>query len=107
MVGHACGFMQQFRSIGDEQLRLGIGEDVRDFAILVEHVYGDEDDAGLDAGEVEIDESDAVRELNAEAVAAFEAALQKRVGHAIRSRVDLAESKCFTLEFKRDLIAPA
>ena len=44
-------------------------QDVRDLAVAIEDVDGDEDDAELDAGEIEVDHLDAVGEVDAEAVA--------------------------------------
>ena len=68
-------------------------QDVATLAIAVEDVDGDEDDAELDAGEVEIDHLDAVGEVDAEAVAGLEAAAGEQVREPIAARVDFAEGE--------------
>src|ERR1035438_5269193 len=91
--------------------RSGIVEDVGALAIAVEDVDGDEDDAELDAGEVEIDHLHAIGEVDAEAVAGGESAVREEVGEAIAARVDFAEGVFgrseFGPEFERHGIAAA
>ena len=54
-------------------------------------LIGTNDDAEPRAGEKQIYELDAIRQVNAEPVAARETARRELVRHPIRARVDLAE----------------
>ena len=60
-------------------------------AVAVEDVDGDEDHAGLHAGEIDVDHLDGVREVDAEAVAGAEALVQKEAGEPVTARVEVAE----------------
>lgn len=92
---------------GNDGDRVGIREDVGDLAISIEDIYRDEDDAELDAGEVEIDHLDRVGEIDAEAVARMEAALGKQLCEAIATDVDVAEGVGDALIFESGDVAAA
>jgi hypothetical protein len=49
---------------GDDQLRTGVGHDVGDLALAIEHVDRHQHESGLDAGEEQVDELDPVGELH-------------------------------------------
>ena len=87
-------FRQQRGNLGGghQQFGFGVAEDVRHLAIAIQNVDGDEDHAQLDAGEIEIDKLDAVRQVNAQAIAFGQAACGERARHAIAARVDFTES---------------
>ena len=70
---------------------LGVGDHVRDLALAVQHVDRNEDHAQAHAGEKQVEELDAVREVHAEPISAREPRAGERVRHAIGSRVDLAK----------------
>ena len=76
---------------GDEGSRFGVGEDVTDFAITVEDVDGDEDDAEASGAKIEVNELEAVGEEDAEAVSERETTVGEKVGHAPSPIIDLAE----------------
>ncbi len=78
-----------------------------DLAVAIEDVDGDEDDAELDAGEVEVDHLDRVGEVDAKAVAGVEAALGEQLGEAITAGVDVAEGIGGALIFERGGVAAA
>ena len=62
-------------------------------ALTVENVDRHHDDAESRAREKQVDELDAVREMNAQPVAAYEPARRELVRHPIRARVDVAEGE--------------
>ena len=59
---------------GDDQLRLGVRDDVGDLALPIQDVDRDQHHAGLHAGEEEIDELEPVRQLHREPIARLEPA---------------------------------
>jgi hypothetical protein len=61
----------------DYRHRIGVGEDVVQFAFAVEDVDGNENHAQLDAGQVQVDHLEAVGEINAQPVARLKPALQE------------------------------
>ncbi len=71
--------------------RLRIAHDVAHLALAVEDVDRDEDRAQPQAGQEEIEELEAVGELDGEAVAGVEAAPGQNAGQPARPRLDLAE----------------
>jgi len=73
-----------------------------DFAVAVEDVDGNENNAGLDAGEEEINHLDAIAEIDAEAVAGLKAGAQEEVAQLIASFVKLLEGIGLVFEFKSD-----
>jgi predicted DNA-binding protein (UPF0251 family) len=79
---------------------------MRELALAVQDVDGDEDYSELDAGQIQVDHFEAIREVDAEAVACFEAAASKQLGKTIAADVDVAESVGGALEFERKLAAP-
>ena len=76
---------------GDDQLRLGIRDDVGDLALPIQDVDRDEHHAGLHAGEEEIDELEPVRQLNREPIARLEPAPAQHRRDPRRAVRDLAE----------------
>jgi hypothetical protein len=85
---------------GEGERGFGVVKDVGDFAVAIEDVDGDEDDAELDAGEVEVDHLDAVGELDGEAVAGVEAAGGEVVCGAVAASVDFTKGVGTALEFE-------
>ena len=74
-AGSQTGTDRQDRFRGDHRLRLRIAEDVRDLALAIQNIDGDEDHAQLHAGEIEVDHLQAVGQIDAQPVAGFQAAL--------------------------------
>src|SRR6266850_1333873 len=74
-------------------------------AITVEDVDGDEDHAELDAGQIDVDQLDAIAEVDAEAVAFGEAAGAERMCDAIAAALDVAKGEFGALPFERDVVA--
>src|SRR5438105_7930012 len=58
----------------DDEFRFGVVRDVADLAIAIENVDRNEDHAELHAGEIEVDQLDAIGEIDAEAIAFLESA---------------------------------
>jgi hypothetical protein len=80
---------------------------MREFAFAVKNIDGNEDHAELDAGEIQIDHFDTIRQVNTQAVAGFQTAMGEELRQTITTAVDVAEGKGNTLEFERGLIAAA
>jgi len=96
----------------DAESRRGIGNHVPDLALAVQHVHGHEDHAQAHAREEQVEEVDAVREVDAEPIAADDPACRQRMGHAVRARVDVAERQRVrdtvgAVVLERDGVAPA
>jgi hypothetical protein len=87
-------------SHGDESFGFGVGDDVVDFAAAIEDVDGHEDHAEAEAGEVEVDELDVVGEIDAETIAALEAAGMKSGGHTAGAEIEIAEGVESAFEFE-------
>jgi hypothetical protein len=79
---------------------------MRQFALAIQDVDRDEDDAELDAGQIQIDHFEAIREVNTQPVAGFEPAACEQLGQAIAAGVDVAEGVTCALEFERGVVAP-
>ena len=79
---------------------------MRELALAVEDVDGDEDYSELDAGQIQVDHFEAIREVDAQAVACFEATVSQQPSQAIAPGVDVAEGVACALKFERGLIAP-
>ena len=62
-----------------------------ELAFAVQHVHRNEDHAKSNAGEIQVDEVDAVRQVNTQAIAASDASRAELVRHTRRARVDFAE----------------
>src|SRR5580704_15013653 len=99
--GHGAGKL----SCGDHSRRLGIAEDMRQLALAIEDVDGNEDHAQLEAGEIQVDHLEAIGEVNAQAIARFKLAPGQQLSQAIAAGVDIAESVGGSLEFERGLAA--
>jgi hypothetical protein len=66
---------------------------VRELALAVQHVHGDDDGAELDGGEERFEEADAVGEEEGEPVSGFEAARAQLQRHAVAAGVELPEGE--------------
>ena len=75
---------------------------MRDLAVAIEDVDRDEDHAELDAGEIDVDQLDAVAEVDAEPVALGESAGAQRVRDAVAAAFDVAEGELGAFPFERD-----
>ena len=80
---------------------------MRQLALAIQDVDGNENHAQLDAGEIQIDHLQAVREVDAKPVAGFETAMSQKMGQPVTAIVDFAEGVASALKFERDLAAPA
>src|SRR5580704_13991480 len=80
---------------------------MRDLALAVQDVDGNENGAELQTCQVEIDYLDAVREIDADPVAGLDPAPAKRLRHAVRSHVDIAESVRAAVKLQRGSVAAA
>jgi len=89
----------------DDEERLGIAGDVSDLAIAIENVDGNEHDAELHAGEIEIDQLDAIRQIRADAISFAQTARAQRPRHPVAARFDLAKCERPTFEFERRDVA--
>ena len=92
-------------SCGDDGYGLRVGENVGQLALAIEDVDGNEDQAQLDAGEIQVDHLEAIGEVNAQAIARFKLAPGQQLSQAIAAGVDIAEGVGGSLEFKRGLAA--
>src|SRR5580700_8167187 len=77
------------------------------FALAIEDVDRDEDDAELDASQIQVDNFEAISEIDAEAIARLEPALGEQLGQPIAARVDVAKGIGDALKFEGGMIAPA
>src|SRR3989442_1502258 len=69
---------------------------MRHLAIAIQDIDGNENHAQFDAGEIQIDYLDRVREINAQAIAFGEPARSKGASHAIAASVDLSVAPGWT-----------
>ena len=76
-----------------------------DFAITIQDIDGDEDYAGFDAGQIEVDHFDAISEVDAEAIAFGEAAGEQQIGQAVAAPVKIGEGEHGALEFQSRAIS--
>ena len=76
-TGLSAGNSPRCASRGDDQLRLGVADDMGDLALPIQDVDRDQDHAGLHAGEEQVDELDAVRQVHREPIARLEPALSQ------------------------------
>jgi len=117
-VGKRGGFACEIRGIpngnracefagGDDGGGVGVGEDVRDLAVAIKDVEGNEDNAEFDAGQVEVDHLDTVGEINAKPVAGVEAAPVEQLSEAIAAGVDITEGVGGALILERGRVAAA
>ena len=79
------------RRAGHDRLRLRVPDDVTDLVPFVEHVDRQDDHAELHRGEPEVDDREAVRQAEGEAVALHEAARREELREPVAPRVELAE----------------
>src|SRR5579863_4114744 len=93
--------------IRDHGHRIGVTQNMGDLAIAIENVDRDENHSELYARDVNVDHLDAIGEIDAQAVALLETALEKELREPIAASVDLAESVGLTLKLEADGIAPA
>ena len=103
---HAVDGREIFRR-GDDGAGGGIGNDVGDLALAIKNVDRYKDDAGFDAGQVEVDEFERVEEIDAEAVSGREATAQQQVGEAVGALVDFAEGVLAALPLESHGLAAA
>src|SRR5438477_7141868 len=87
--------------------RLGVADDVLDLAAAIENVDRHEDHAELHAGDEDVDQLDAIREIDAKAVAFLKSAIAQCIRHAVAARLDLAECELASIPLQTDLVAPA
>ena len=93
--------------VGDDCYGLGIRKDVSDLAPAVQNIHRHKDDAELYTGQENVDQIHAVREIDAEAVAAPKPAARQARGETIAACVDLAEGERGAFELYGDLRAPS
>ena len=91
--------------LGDRRARLRVDGDVGDLALAIEDVDRHEDHAELHAGQEDVDQLDAVRQIDAQPVALGESARAQRVRHAIAAPLDLAEGERLPSPLQRDVVA--
>ncbi len=91
--GAVSGYVASVLRLDDDRFRLGVRHDVPKLALTIENVDRHHDDAEPRAREKQVDEFDAVREMNAQPVAARQPARRELVRHPIRARVDVAEGE--------------
>src|SRR5687768_4314076 len=75
----------------DGEARLSIRDNVAYLSLPIEHVDRHDDHAGADAGEEDLDELHAVREVDTESFAPSDTARRESTRHAIGASVQLAE----------------
>ena len=78
-------------SVATISVGCGVRDDVGDLALPIQHVDRDQHDAGLHAGEEQVDELEPVRQLHREPIARFEPAPAQDRSHARGAIRDLAE----------------
>ena len=78
-----------------------------DFAAAIKNVDRHEDHAELHAGEEDVDQLDAIREINAKAVAFLKSAIVQCIRHAVATRVDFSKREFAAVPLQADLVAPA
>src|ERR1700733_4563768 len=76
-------------------------------ALAIEDVDRHENHANLEACQIQIDDLQAIGQVNAEPVAGFQAALRQQLRQTITARVDIAKRVAVALEFKRRMVAAA
>ena len=76
-------------------------------ALPIEDVYRNENHAEFNAGQVQIDDLDAIGQINAEPIACFEAPARQQLRQAVTAGVDIAEGVRSGLKFESQLIASA
>ncbi len=69
-------------------------------AVAIKNVDGDEDQAELYAGQVEVDQLDAVAEIDGKPVALPQAAFPQRIRNPVAAGVDLPEGEGRSLPFQ-------
>ena len=94
-------------SIEDKRTRYGIAQDVTGFALSVQNVDRNEDEADLRAGDEEIDVLRPVWQIHREPVACRQTASQELSRQPIASGVDLAKRHGLARPFERRPIAAA
>src|SRR6478672_3896838 len=94
-------------SIEDKRTRCGIAQDVTSFALSIQNVDWNEDEADLRAGDEEIDVLRPVWQIHPEPVACRQTASQELSREAIASGVDLAKRDGLARAFERTPIAAA
>ena len=92
---------------GDHSNGLGVREDMGQLALAVKDVDRDENHAQLEACEIQIDDLQAVGQVDAKPIAGFEPAPRPAIGQPIAARVDIAKRIAGALEFKRRMVAAA
>jgi len=80
---------------------------VGQLALAVQDIDGNEDDAQLDAGQIQVDHLDAIGEIDAQAITGLEATLREQVGEPIAACVDVAEGIGDAFKLESGMAAPA
>ncbi len=78
-----------------------------DLALLVKNVDRHEDHAQFDAGQIKIDDLDAIGEVDAEAVTRTQAASRQEPRYTVAARIDFPERELLSPKFERDRVAPS
>ena len=78
-----------------------------DLAAAIENVDRHEDHAELHAGDEDVDHLDAIREIDAKAVAFLKSAIAQCIRHAVAARVDFSKREFAAVPLQTDLVAPA
>src|SRR6185437_14419832 len=102
------GLLHQRRqlSLSYQQLRLGIAQDVRRLPFAIQNIDRNEDHAQLDRGQIQIDELDAVGQIDAQPIAPAQPPSLQRMRHPIAARIDLAEGVFRALPLQRNIVPP-
>ena len=75
----------------DHGLRLRVSNQVRHLSFSVQHIDGYEENAGLHTGEIQIDQLDAIREIDGQSVALAQATLFEQMRQPVAAAVELSK----------------
>ena len=81
------------RALGHDHAWTGIGDNVADFPFAIEDVDRDENHPELETGEQDVDELDAIGEIDGEPIAGLQPAPGQQVCKAIAAGVQVAEAQ--------------